>query len=50
MTVRYLRFAIGRQLIHAGLRVLPRGRVKDEIYNLLAAWGNEVRAAIGEAQ
>lgn len=47
-TFRFVRFAVGRWLIHAGLKALPRGRCRDEIYNLLAAWGAQVRRALSD--
>lgn len=46
MSIRLLRFAIGRALIAAGIRALPPGRVRDEIYNILAVWGAQVSASI----
>lgn len=44
--MRLLRFAIGRSLIHAGLKVMPRGKVRDELYNILASWGHRVHVAV----
>jgi hypothetical protein len=44
--MRMLRYIVGRWLIHLGLRVLPRGRVRDEIHNLLGAWAYRVRSAL----
>lgn len=48
MSLRLVRFTIGRALIHAGLRAMPPGRVRDELYNVLAGWGHRVRAALAD--
>lgn len=37
--INHLRFAVGRWLIHAGLRVMPEGKVRRELSNLFFAWG-----------
>ena len=42
-TLVLVRFAIGRALIHAGLRVMPLGRVRAELTVLLWDWGQQVR-------
>lgn len=42
--VRMLRFLLGRALIHLGLRVLPSGRVKSELYQLIDEWATTVAA------
>jgi len=40
------RFTIGRALIHAGLRVMPDGRVRAELTRLLEEWSAKVRATL----
>ena len=37
--MRMFRFAIGRALMHAGLRVMPPGRVRSELFQMLELWG-----------
>lgn len=37
------RYAIGRALIHLGLRVMPAGRVRSELYALIDVWASDVR-------
>lgn len=44
--MRHFRFWIGRALIHAGLRVMPQGRVKAELYNLIDQWVTHVRTTV----
>ena len=44
--VRFIRFWLSRVLIHAGLRVLPQGRMKSELYNLIYQWAIQVQAAL----
>jgi hypothetical protein len=44
--IEFLRFTVGRALIHAGLRVMPHGRVRSELTNLLADWSEQVRAKV----
>ncbi len=41
-----MRFAIGRALIHAGLRVMPHGRPRRELTEMMTAWGVKVRAIV----
>ena len=41
-----LRFRIGRWLIHAGLRMWPQGRARQELTGVLADWGLKVRQEI----
>jgi hypothetical protein len=38
-----IRFWLGRQLIHLGLRALPQGRVRRELYRTIELWGEQVR-------
>lgn len=38
------RFAIGRALIHAGLSVMPSGRVRSELFQLYEVWATRARA------
>lgn len=44
--VRYCRFVLGRWLIHLGLKVLPYGRVKNELSYLITKWGVGVYAEV----
>lgn len=48
--IRYARFWLGRHLIHIGLRVMPQGPVRAELYNLLDQWGTRMLAAITKAR
>jgi len=41
--MRLLRFAIGRMLIHAGLKVMPPGRVRSELFQQFELWSTKVR-------
>lgn len=48
--MRLFRFWLGRHLIHLGIRAMPPGPARNEIYNILAVWGVRVmRAVRGEA-
>jgi hypothetical protein len=40
------RFAVGRWLIHLGLWVMPRGRSRSELYEMLQVWGIGVSATV----
>jgi hypothetical protein len=44
--IEFLRFIVGRALIHAGLRVMPRGRVRSELTKLLADWSERARTEL----
>jgi hypothetical protein len=44
--IQYIRFAIGRQLIHLGLAIFPPGWVKADLTDLLLKWGHYVRETI----
>jgi len=50
----YLRFAAGRALIHAGLKVLPPGRCRQELSAALWTWsaisGSSETASTSSAQ
>jgi hypothetical protein len=46
MSVMLLRFTVGRALIHAGLAVMPHGRVRRELTTLLLSWSRHVRAEL----
>jgi hypothetical protein len=39
---RVLRFMVGRWLVHLGLRVMPAGRVRQELDDLFNDWGIRV--------
>jgi hypothetical protein len=45
--VRMLRISLGRTIIHFGLRVLPGGRVRSELYQLIDEWATKVLKTIG---
>ena len=40
--IRLLRFQVGRFIIHSGMRVLPPGRVRSELYKLIDEWATKV--------
>ena len=44
--MRHIRFTIGRAMIHAGLRILPQGRVRSELFTLVEIWATKVRDEI----
>lgn len=44
--MRMLRYHLGRSLVHAGIRVMPSGRVKSELYALIDHWSTKVRDTI----
>lgn len=44
--IRRLRFWLGRQLMHLGLKALPPGRARDELYAINGAWGRHVIATL----
>ena len=46
--MRRFRFWLGRLLIHAGLRVFPPGRVRDEVTGVLRVWGDGVRRELAK--
>jgi len=39
---RILRFRIGRFIIHSGMRVLPPGKVRSDLYQLIDEWATRV--------
>lgn len=41
-----LRLYVGRALLHAGLRVLPPGRVRCELSALIDQWSTKVHREI----
>jgi hypothetical protein len=41
-----LRFTLGRAVIHAGLRIMPRSRARSELYTLFELWGTGVSKAV----
>lgn len=43
---REVRYTIGRWLVHLGLRIMPAGRVRSELYTLLDEWATRVYAAL----
>jgi hypothetical protein len=48
--MRYFRFWLGRLLVHAGLRVMPPGMVKAELYELFWDWGRNCREVVERYQ
>ena len=48
------RYCVARILIHTGLRVMPQGRAKGELYSLIDQWATHVqhtvRAALSEPE
>jgi hypothetical protein len=49
-TINLWRFAIGRALIHAGLRAMPEGRCRNEITAILMHWSVGVRHEIAKSK
>ena len=45
-----LRFAIGRWIMHVGLKVMPVGRSRDELTLILRSWSRHVREAVGASK
>ena len=49
--VRHARFTIGRWLVHFGVRVvMPPGRVRAELTDLLNEWGQSLMEEIAHAR
>jgi len=46
--VSYVRFLIGRAVIHFGIRLLPKGRVRSELTVILDEWATRVYLKIGK--
>ena len=44
--IKLWRYALGRHLIHLGIKVLPAGRVRQELTEILWAWNVKVRATL----
>lgn len=44
--IRLLRFRIGRFIIHSGMSILPRGRVRSDLYQLIDEWATRVYKVI----
>ena len=44
--MRYFRFWLSRHLIHAGLRAMPEGPCKTELYAVIGDWGRHVMATL----
>jgi hypothetical protein len=47
---RRVRYTLGRWLVHLGLRIMPAGRIRSELYTLLDEWGTRVYAELAIAQ
>jgi hypothetical protein len=41
-----VRFAVGRWLVHLGIAIMPDGRPRRELRQLLIAWGIKVKAIV----
>lgn len=46
--MRTARFTLGRWLMHLGLNIMPPGRVKQEITDILTEWGKHVVRTVEE--
>lgn len=44
--MRMFRYWIGRAMVHAGLRFMPPGRVREELSELLWTWRMKVDATV----
>jgi len=44
--VIWLRYIVGRWFVHAGLAIMPCGRARSELYQLLELWGTKVRETV----
>lgn len=44
------RFTLGRWLVHAGIKTMPKGRVRAELTDLLNAWGRKVRTELAQSR
>jgi len=47
--MRLLRFAIGRWLVHCGLRVMPRGLARAELNDIFWQWRRHVTEQVSLA-
>lgn len=47
-SVSLVRYHVGRWLIHAGLRAMPPGRARSELFALLDQWATKVRQSLQE--
>jgi hypothetical protein len=45
-----LRYTIARWLIHAGIRVMPHGRARREIHDMLTVWGLSMVMRVNSAR
>jgi hypothetical protein len=48
-TIQHCRFALGRHCVHLGLRIMPPGRVRSELLQLMDTWCTKVNRTIKEA-
>jgi hypothetical protein len=44
--MNWLRFAIGRWVMHWGLRVMPKGRSRQELTQILKSWSRHVMETV----
>ena len=40
------RFHLARSVIHFGIRLMPSGRAKAELFQLLDCWATKVRSTV----
>ena len=45
-----IRYTVGRWIMHAGLRVMPHGRGRRELDQILTAWGRHVIETVETAR
>lgn len=48
--VRYARYWIGRRVVHAGLRMMPPGTVRQQLFDLFNEWGRHVTETVERDQ
>lgn len=49
LNLNIARFWVGRALIHAGIRFMPDGRPKRELWAMLLDWGDKVEEEVRRA-
>lgn len=50
LNLNIARFWAGRTLIHAGIRCMPDGRPKRELWVMLWRWGNRIEDEVRRAR
>jgi hypothetical protein len=48
MAMKTIRYRVGRAVVHLGLRIMPAGRSRSELYQLFDIWASHVRLAVGQ--